>query len=188
MKTIRALSSAVLCIALPSASFALEATANISDMNSLSGFNTKLETYQALLTAALNELTHRVDVCTQAHKGYAPTASGKDANGCIDLTATTSDTVPDPTTCNAGQPLLSNGSAWTCPKTFSNPTVSGNRIYASGGNGARYCVEHGYSAVYASASGSSGCSSCGYETWGGSSWSLFAGCSGCAPYSTLTCC
>ena len=40
---------------------ALESTASNHDMDSLSGFDTKLETYQALLTAALNELTHLIE-------------------------------------------------------------------------------------------------------------------------------
>src|SRR6266545_8182773 len=93
------LTATAVALAVSTSALALESTATNHAMDSLSGFDTKLETYQALLTAAINELTHRVDICTQAGKGYAPTAPGKDANGCIDLTTTTSDTVPDPTTC-----------------------------------------------------------------------------------------
>ena len=164
---------------------ALESTASNHAMDSLSGFDTKIESYQALLTAALNELTHRIDACTATGKLYGPTHPDKDVNGCV--LSVTSSTVPDPTTCDAGQPLVSNGTTWTCPKIFASPTVSGARVRAAAASGARYCTEHGYAAVYASASGGAGCHSCQYSEWMGPSWSTYSGCDGCAPYNTLTC-
>jgi hypothetical protein len=58
-------------------------TANNHDTDSLSGFDTMLSVLQSILTSAINELTHRIDVCSQKGMLYAPTSRSKDADGCV---------------------------------------------------------------------------------------------------------
>jgi hypothetical protein len=62
---------------------ALEATSHGNDMQVVSNLGLRLDSLQALLTAAINELTHRVDVCRQKGMLYAPTSASKDADGCV---------------------------------------------------------------------------------------------------------
>ena len=173
---------------LSSSPLALEATAGNHDADANAAFAMRLETVQALLTAAINELTHRVDVCTAEGKLYGPTHPDRNANGCV--IQVTSSTIPDADQCDAGSPLVSNGSEWTCQKTFTSPQCNGVACLwnspTTAATGNKFCQTQGYSAMSAHTYGGGGCEDCAYMKWAGA-WQPVYSCDTCRPFQTVTC-
>jgi uncharacterized coiled-coil protein SlyX len=97
--------------------------------------------------------------------------------------------LPSAVGCDVGGALVNNGTRWSCPHTYANPTVAGGGVRWVAASGVQFCREQNAShvGVVTGTNSGSGCNSCRYAFWSGSSWSVTSGCNSCTRYLSITC-